>query len=600
MFKSKFKKSLILLLPALLILPLDSRGDEKYDAIKKLLELKQYKLAHTRLEDIAKNDRISEEVLLEMAEMFHDGAQIPYALDLLESQKKYHSSSVKIRRKLANLYVESDQSRKAIGEYEFLVENEAQNRDYWIHLGKLYSWNEKPSKAIKAYETAVKMDPSDTESINQLSQLYLWNGHQEGAYALQKVLLNRNSRDSKLWKEHGMQARWMGKNKEAIAAFKNAISRDPDDAEAFLLLGETLFWENRQEEAQISLRYALKLNPSERKAEFYLAQMNQWRPFGWRDAKKTYEKILDEDPFNDNSKKYLHMLRQEYGPQLQGNAKYVDDSNGLERTDLTFLHKRYVNSRGELSVQSIFHRLEEFKSGRRVLSQGEGFQVGGLLHVSPKIRIGAGAGFVLFNQDEEYGLFDGRLEMSLLERNHWPGNLYTVTSVKRDIVLDGVMAIKQKLYAKRVRQNIYWQPFSQMILSGDAEKAWFSDDNQKLDVYVEGALRIFGGQPQLYLNGVYAYLDMTRIYPDADPYWTPKGFWTRSGGFTTQVNWGKNAWIRAGYALTQQIGNEYAHNWKAGFSWKLTPFARISFSYHDYGSKFYSSNIAQGEFSYRW
>ncbi len=359
-------------------------------------------------------------------------------------------------------------------------------------------------------------------------------------------------------------------------------------------------WSDRQSEAMISFRQVLKLEPENQKARFYLAQLRQYKPFQWIEAKKLYEHILSVDPYHQESTKLLREIRQDYGPFLNSTFKYLDDSNNLQLAEVSILHNRYVTSRWQLQAETIYRQLEEKKSVGKVLSYGQGLKLGATWFVHQKTRFVASGGYIQFDQEENFGLFEIQIQQTLSEKSRWPGQINSSTYVRYNQVLDGALAIRQKLKAKRIGQNIYWKPNTNTLISGDMQKSWYSDNNQKLELYVESEYRFYSGNPSLFLNAVYAYQDMNIFYPESEPYWTPKNFWTRSLGPSVQVKLGKTIITKAGYSLTQQTGSETANNWMANFVWQPNNFSVLRISYHDYGSKFYAYRSFEGQFSYRF
>ena len=351
--------------------------------------------------------------------------------------------------------------------------------------------------------------------------------------------------------------------------------------------------------AEMGLRRVLELQPDHEQARFYLAQLKQWQPFNWPEAKKDYERILRENPYHGESKENLALIRKEYNPLFISKAEHLNDSNGLKKTEASILHSRYLAANWELRAESIYRRLEEKKSAGEIISHGEGLRLGGTWHISPKFRVLGNGGFVHFNQGDSFGLLEIKLQQSVFEQTSWPGQLYLGSFLKLDNVMDGVPAVKQKFTARRLGQSLFWNISPALLVSGQFEHSWYSDDNRKVDIYAEGQFRFLSGPPSFYLTAVYSYLDMRLFYPESEPYWTPQEFWTRSIGLTSKFLLGSKAWLVAGNALTEQTGNKPAHNWKAEVSWQPNEFTLLNVSFRDYGSNFYSYRNWAAQFSYR-
>lgn len=590
----------ILLIGMFITIPEVFLGNDRIETVKELMESGQLHLVRQQIAKLAEGQELPEEDVLELCDLLEAQDQIPLAISFLEKQCRYHSHSTKIYERLANYYLQNNQVLKAVRVYEKLVQENPQKRDYWVQLGQLYTWNEQQMQAIKAYEKAIKLDSTDVQTMRRLNQLYLWNGRELDAFLLQRKILRQEPQDLALWKEHGIQARWLGKNIEAIASFKNILIRDPQNTEALFLLGETYLWMDKTKEAEICFRQVLKMQPDHLQARFYYSQLRQWQPFGWWEARNNYRWILQRQPNHQESQKYLRLIRKNYGPLLKSTAYYIHDSNELKKTQIMLKYQRYLSARWLMCAESFYRRLEEQKSNGHFISFGEGARLGAKLHLTQRTRFFVWGGFVGFNQAENFALVEFQWQQTLSNSQSWPGELYSTLSLNYDQILDGVLAIKRKLTAKRIQQSFYWEPSSPIHIGSDLQYSWYSDDNRKTQLYLSGEYRFYSGFPSLFLKLLFAYEDMTLIYPDAVPYWTPDNFWTRSIGLDALLPVGNKVSLRGGFALTQQSGNELASNWKAEVNWHPNDFSHIYLNYQDFGSRYYSYRNFQGGFSYRW
>ena len=86
--------------------------------------------------------------------------------------------------------------------------------------------------------------------------------------------------------------------------------------------------------------------------------------------------------------------------------KYLDDSNNLQLAEVSILHNRYITSRWQLQTETIYRQLEENKSVGKVLSYGQGLKLGGTWFVHPKTQFVASGGYIRFDQEESFGLFE--------------------------------------------------------------------------------------------------------------------------------------------------------------------------------------------------
>jgi len=568
---------------------------EAVDSLKQLLLQGTPQQVRLQVKALAEAGPLPVSEVLELSDLLEGRGLLSTAILLLKKQRRFHPDSTRLAQRLAQYYIQSDQSARAIPLYEELVRKDPQNRKYWLWLGELYTWNDRQTKAIEAYERAVALDSSDVETMQKLLQLYTWNDRGEDAYRLRRLVLQRQPDNLALWKEHGIQARWLKRFDEAVEAFKNILRRDPTNVEALFLLGETYLWMDRLGAAEICFRETLKLKPDHVQARFYYSQLRQWQPFGWWEAKRNYRWILARNPQHEDSRKYLALIRKEYGPKLETRGQTIHDSNNLTRTDLSLVHERYLSPRWQLRVETLYRRLKEIKPGGRFVASGEGGRLGATWYATPETRFSLAAGAVAYDGGENFVLAEAQWQQT------WGGRLYTTTALKYDQVLDGVLAIKRRYTARRIGQSFYWEPSSAVHMGGQLEYSLYSDQNRKVDLYTSAEARFFSGPPSLFLEGIYAYQDMRKVYPDAVPYWTPDNYWSRSIGIDALLPLAKSRLsLRGGFAVTQQTGEEIASNWKAEFTWRPGPFGFLRLAYIDYGSRFYSYRSVQGEFWYRF
>ena len=571
--------------------------------LKEILRLVQegkISAAKAAFAQLEKQKAFGEHDVLALCDSLEAQGQVSLAVECLSGWRSDHSFSKPVEERLAADAVQLEKFDLAINVYKELAGKYPENRRYWLQLGKLYTWTEKQKQAIHAYERAVQLNPRDIKTLKKLAQLYSWTNQDEKAFVLQREILKLNPQDVALWKKHGIQARWLGKNEEAIESFKNALLRNPRDAEAFFLLGETYLWTNQSEKAKLCFRESLKLNPNNVKAHFYWAQLRQWEPFGWFDARENYRWVLRHDPADTASRKGLAQIRKIYGPFSQAAAGYIHDSNNLKRIDGAFHSAVYFSARGQLRAEVIFNQLEENKPTGHFLFAGEGSRIGGLWHASLRTRFLGFAGGIHYNKAGWFPIAELQWQETLFDRSGWPGGLYSSLSFVHDQVLDGVLAIKNHYTANRTKWSLYWQADSALHVGSDFQSSWYSDQNHKTQLYVLGEYRFFSGTPHLFFTALFAYENMKHIYANAVPYWTPYNFWTRSGGLAVQINPLYRLTLRGDLALTQQTDSELAFNWKAKVEWNPNDFGHAFLLFQNYGSKYYSFRAVQSGFSYRW
>ncbi len=549
----------------------------------------------------ASSHPFSENQILALSDSLEALNQVPLALDFLDLWRARHAISRKVEERFADLALEANQLKRAIAAYKKLTQKYPKIRAYWLQLAKVALWDENQSLALKAYQKAVALNPKDVQTLRQLAKLYSWTNQDEKAYQIQSLILRYDPSDVALWKEHGIQARWLGKNQEAIEAFKNVLLRNPKDAEAFFLLGETYLWTDQQDKARLCFKETLKLNPNNLKARFYWAQIRQWEPFGWWEARENYRLILKSDPQNKQVRKYLTMIRKNYGPLLGTTAQYIHDSNDLRRTEIRVHGERFFSARWQIRADGLLNRLEENKPTGHFVVAGQGAELRVLWNVCQGTRFIGTGGWIQYAVRQGFPLAKLQWQQRVFERPHWPGQLYTSLSLIRDQVLDGVLAVKNRDTANRGKWSLYWQPDSAFHAGSDFQHSWYSDGNEKTQLYVTAEWRFFTVSPvDFFLTGLFAYENMKKIYPNAMPYWTPHNFRTYSAGPALKWQPLSTLWLRTDFAFTRQTGNGQAFNYKLWLDWRPNPFGTGYVLFQSYGSKYYSYKMARLGFSYRF
>lgn len=542
----------------------------------------------------------SENDLLALSDQYAEQDNIPAAIELIEREKDNFPSSVKLRKRLAEYYQQSEQLSAAISTYKEIIKIDRKNPANWRELAKLYTWNEQQPEAILAYREALHLQPNDVQTMKQLAQLYTWNDRQEDAFALQRKILQKEPNNTKLWRQHGIQARWLNRNEEAIESFKNIIRQDHNNVAAYYLLGETYLWMEKPDKAKICFQQVLKMQPNHIEAMFYSAQLEQWQPFGWWEARKKYRRILQQQPEHEGSKKYYGLIRKEYGPFWQNKGQYIHDSNDLKKKEVTSSYEQYLSPRWKIQGVVLYRNLEEQKPTGHFFAYGQGGNFGSTWYLSAKTRIGVSAGYLNFNDRENFFLSQLQWQQTLSSGEKWPGNLFSTLSLKHDQVLDGVLAIKNRYTAKILQHQFYWEPVQKTKIGSDFQYGWYSDQNRKTQLYITGEYQFYSGNPALFFESVYSYQDMKIMYPDAVPYWTPQNFRTISTGLDAVFPIRFNLLVRFGYALTQQTGNELANNYKAELNWHPNEYSYLFVHYYDFGSQYYAFKSFIAGFSYRW
>ncbi len=570
-----------------------SRG-KAASLLQSLLERGDQKALQQAVQSLASRTDLAPREVVEIGRMLLDSGHTQWAIDFLKAQQSKHPRSLTIGRALAEAYVESNKLDRAIAQYQSLAKLAPDSVAIQLRLGEIALWQERQDVAMAAYEAALKIQPKNRVALSKLRQLYLWNEKLEKAYQIEKVLLRLDPGNADLWKEHAQHARWLENQHEAIRACKRYLKLRPQDMEVWVWLGEGYLWTDQPQKAEPIFRFILAHDPANLKARQYLAQILQWQPGRWKEARQHFEFILRHQPEHAAAREGLRQLREIYGPRTRTLASYYTDSNRLQKTRITGAYERFVGDRWQMEWRTYYFGMAEDKPIGTVRVAG----LGGALRVnralSSRLQFTATAGLLRFQSSESFATL--RLQSDFVLRNGVFAALYYQFSP----VEDGVLAIKNRYRAHRLGQSFSGQFGSRLQLLMDSQVGWYSDGNRKSIFYSAAEFRLFGRKPSVHLAGIFSYENTTIQYANSTPYWTPSHFWSRSLGGVIRYPFAANRLLRAGLYLTQQPGNETARNGFIELDWRLSRYSHLRVAYRDFGSQFYAYQYIEAGFWMRW
>lgn len=154
---------------------------------------------------------------------------------------------------------------------------EAEHLDASIHLAFIYLETGEPSKAENLYRKVIEVKPRDPSILTNFSFAVL-------------------------------QQKDPTKLPESLEALRLAVELDPRNAERHANLGQSLYYTGDLVAATAAFEKAVRYAPRKVEYLFFLADsyLATEEP---QKAKKTFEKILDISPFNEDAKGELELLR---------------------------------------------------------------------------------------------------------------------------------------------------------------------------------------------------------------------------------------------------------------------------------------------------
>jgi len=184
---------------------------------------------------------------------------------LLESENEYRraeqlsqaspTQQAAVLSKLAPLYIEKGEYKKAIDELKRVVALNPQLPDAFRKLAEAYQRGGLLQEGIAEHEAALARNPHDSNAMRFLLEAYRLSGNAQGRAQMARKLLKAVPDESAAWnKELGSALVALGDRDGALEAWRSGLESDPSvdgseilpAAQAAGLLGELVKWYERE------------------------------------------------------------------------------------------------------------------------------------------------------------------------------------------------------------------------------------------------------------------------------------------------------------------------------------------------------------------
>lgn len=159
--------------------------EEKHEFEKKIATKVE---ENRKIEQVETKTRFKDELAKEQKEKKHDfpkykdemrKADLAIAKKAWNTAKKhliqatsYARDEMPVSLKLARVYLESGDYRKAESLYQRLLEQDAENAEIYENIGKIFVKKKRYKEAIEAYSRALELDEKDDKKLLALGRLY--------------------------------------------------------------------------------------------------------------------------------------------------------------------------------------------------------------------------------------------------------------------------------------------------------------------------------------------------------------------------------------------------------------------------------------------
>ncbi len=494
------------------------------------------------------------------------------------------------KQELAELYVANEQQVKAIPLYEDLVARLPGKPSLRATLAELYVWNNYHGKAARQYEHLYAMHSADSSVAEKAVQEYIAaNEPDEAARMLRQIIAERPG-DVAALKQYGALLLNQDRQADAIPVYQRIVHAEPDSLPSRMQLARLYSWNQRPEDAALESRRILRLDPRNLEALRLAAETDRAND-NWFDARAAYKRILELQPRDKDARDYLASVRREHGLLFTSAYEYIDDSNDLTREQLPVSIEVLQTHTADYSLKLRRERVHDNRLGLSALGYGAG--LGTQLRLGRKTTLALEAFATRYESDWIPITVMGRLLQTFGD------NLTVTVTAGRTETVEGIQALRQRLYTANGRGEFYWQTTTRWSISGLAEFESYTDDNLRSTAGLISTFKIVKNQPQIMLQASSIYQDTRRINPTSSPYWTPSELFTTSAGVSlsyTFFGWFTPEITEAG---TNQ-GGVYSNNIGAKAAFQLSQFLQLNLEYGQLGSAVYRQTVARAFLSYRY
>jgi predicted Zn-dependent protease len=527
-------------------------------------------------------------------------------------------------QKLAETYVANDRQIEAIPLYEKLVERQPDNQSLRKMLAQLYIWNNMHDKAARQYERlsevqdadttaaekaiqeytaagetseAVRMigdmlvrNPGDAVRRKELIAIYRASGDNAAAIRQCEELLRKDQADLTVLKQLGEMYLWQERQINAIGIYERLVIAEPNSPALRLQLARLYSWNKRPADAALESRRILRQDPKNMEALRMVAETNRSED-DWFDARAWYNVIALNQPSDKDARDYLTAVRREHGLLFSSSYEWIDDSNDLTREELPIGVELLQTHTADYFLKLRRERVLDNRAHMSALGYGAG--LGSRFALGKKTTFTLEALATSYDSNWVPITAKASLEHTFGER------VSVALKVERSETVEGIQAIRNRLYTTTARGEFFCQATDRWSVSGLGEVESYTDDNLRSTGEVLTTYKIVMRQPQLTLQASSVYQDTKKIYQSSEPYWTPSRLFTNSAGMT--ISYAFFGWFTPEFTEggTDQ-GGVFSNNFGAKATIQFSPFLQLVVDYGQVGSSVYRQNVARAALNFRY
>lgn len=174
----------------------------------------------------------------------------------------------------ADAAFEQGDEARALGLYNQVLSQDADNVQALIRSAMLLSWRRQFSDAIARYDRALAKSPDNSQALHERAKVLSWSHRFKEAEVEFRKLLDRDPADREARLGLARSYSWSGRQAVARSEYLKVLDGHPNNAEALVGVGQTYAWSGQQEEAQRWFEKAQEFHPGTKEANLGLAYVD--------------------------------------------------------------------------------------------------------------------------------------------------------------------------------------------------------------------------------------------------------------------------------------------------------------------------------------
>jgi tetratricopeptide (TPR) repeat protein len=206
-----------------------------------------------------------------------------------------------VRREYAGILAQAGLTRRAIEQYQQLLERDPKNVAARVLLGDLYVLTKQYRQAVSQYEQALSAQPDNVEIAARLARAYSFDGDVPRALEVyDRYLAKVRPEDERVPRALGALLLDLGRYREALGFLLALRGKEPDNAEVLALLVRAYARLGERAQALAELQELGRKGPEALGTRLDLAE-TLYAGGDYEVARAVYQQILAADPANGHA-----------------------------------------------------------------------------------------------------------------------------------------------------------------------------------------------------------------------------------------------------------------------------------------------------------